>query len=35
MNKISELLPEYHDIILEKIKSAFDDETIKYFSNNP
>jgi mRNA interferase MazF len=35
INKISELLPEYHDKILEKIKSAFDDETIKYFSNNP
>ncbi len=33
-DKISELLPEYHDQILEKIKSAFDDETIKYFSNN-
>jgi mRNA-degrading endonuclease toxin of MazEF toxin-antitoxin module len=34
-DKIRELLPEYHDKILEKIKSAFDDETVRYFSNNP
>jgi hypothetical protein len=35
MHKIGELLPEYHDEILEKINSAFDDGRIKYFSNNP
>lgn len=35
MYKIGELLPEYHNEILEKINGAFDDEGIKYFSNNP
>ena len=34
-SKIGELLPEYHDMVLEKINSAFDDRKIKYFSNNP
>lgn len=34
-DKIGELLPEYHDKIIEKINSAFDDKGIKYFSNNP
>ena len=32
-SKIGELLPEYRDIVLEKINSAFDDGTMKYFTN--
>lgn len=32
--KIGELLPEYRNTVLEKINGAFDDEGIKYFSNN-
>ena len=32
--KVGELLPEYHHKVLEKINSAFDDGTMKYFSNN-
>ena len=32
--KIGELLPEYRDIVLEKIDSAFDDERMKYFTNS-
>ncbi len=33
-SKIGELLPEYRDMVLEKINSAFDDGGMKYFSNN-
>ena len=33
-SKIGELLPEYRDIVLERINSAFDNGTIKNFSNN-
>jgi mRNA interferase MazF len=32
-SKIGELLPEYRDMVLEKINSAFDDGTMKYFTN--
>ena len=31
--KIGELLPEYHDEVLEKIQKSFDDDRIKYFKN--
>ncbi len=33
-SKIGELLPEYHNMVLEKINSAFDDGGIKYFKNS-
>ncbi len=32
-SKIGELLPEYRDMVLEKINSAFDDGRMKYFTN--
>ena len=32
-SKIGELLPEYHDEVLEKIQKSFDDDRIKYFKN--